>query len=108
MLEYGQVVDGLKARAEKFQQEYNQKDYLSAMWTYNHALTIAVFMKLEEEDIKMLFGNRAYIDEQTEEVCEGLFPESQVERARLWCIRNDKTRQEVVDTRYTRLPGTKK
>lgn len=108
MLEYGQVVDGLKARAEKFQKEYNQQDYLSAMWTYNHALAIAVFMKLEEEDIKMLFGNRAYIDEQTEEVYEGLFPESQVERARLWCIRNNKTRQEVVDTRYTRLPKAKK
>lgn len=78
------------------------------MWTYNQALAIAVFMKIEEEDIKMLFGNRAYIDEQVEEVYEGLFPESQVERARLWCIRNNKTRQEVVETRYTRLPRAKK
>ena len=101
MLDHGQVMEGLRSKAEKFHEQYDQKDYLSAMWTYNEALVIAVFLKLNEEDMKEIFGNRSYVDEHKEERKEGLFQETQVEYARLWCIRNNKTRQEIVDTRLS-------
>ena len=108
MLEHGQVMEGLREKAKKFEKAYDAKDYLSAMWIYNEALNIAVFMELSEEDKQELFGDRQNVDEWKEEDEKGLFKESMVERARLWCIRNNKTRQEAVDTRYTRISTEKK
>lgn len=100
MLEYGQVIEGLKELAEQFKEQYDRKDYLAAMWTCNYASKITVFMKIEEEDIKLLFGNRSYRESDKEELYEGLFPEAKVLYASWWCITNDKTRQEVVDDEY--------
>lgn len=100
MLEYGQVVDGLKELAEQFKEQYAQKDYLAATWTYNYASKITTFIKLSEEDIKLLFGNRSYRESETEELYDGLFPEQLVLSAGWWCIQNKKTRQEIVDDTY--------
>ncbi len=99
MLNHGQVMDGLRRKAERFREAYKSKDYLTAMWIYNEVLDIAVFMQLDELDKQELFGKRG---EDAENEIQGLFAEAMVERSRLWCIRNDKTRQDVVDTRYIR------
>ncbi|MBE5877084.1 MAG: hypothetical protein E7290_09405 [Lachnospiraceae bacterium] len=98
MLNHDEIMDGLRKKAERFQEAYRKKEYLSAMWIYNEALHIAVFMSLTEEDMKELFGNRSYIEDNREELKDGLFKEEHVECARLWCIRNNCTRQQVTDT----------
>lgn len=97
MRNYDEVMDGLRQKAQKFQKEYDEKNYLAAMWTYNDALTIAVFVGLENKEYEELFGERED-DKMYKE--GGLFKEEYVERARLWCIRNNMTRQQVVETGY--------
>ena len=98
MLNHDEIMEGLRKKAERFQEVYKARDYLSAMWIYNDAMHIAVFMSLTEEDMNELFGTRSYITDTKEELQDGLFKEEYVERSRLWCIRNNHTRQQVADT----------
>ena len=100
MLDHGQIMEGLREEAERFRDVYKRKEYLKAMWIYNNASAIAVFLRLPEEDMAELFGNRPYRTNEKEEIIDGLFKEEYCNKAMLWCIKNKCTRQEVVDSSY--------
>lgn len=60
---------------------------------YNDAVTLSVFVDLSKSDKIRLFGNRAY-KEDYEELEDGLFQESAVDRACLECILAKQTEDE--------------
>lgn len=90
---YG-VRQKLYEQAELFRLYCRNKDWPKAKLCYLRARTVAVFMELPEPDMIELFGNRAYKDDR-EELQDGLFPESMVEKASWECIRRNMTYDEL-------------
>lgn len=94
MLNERQTRNKLHESAERFTQLCRNRNWAAAKYTYFRARTVAVFLELPEEDMIELFGNRAYKDDR-EELQDGLFPESMVEKASLECIRMNVTYDEL-------------
>lgn len=94
MLNERQVRNKLYESAERFIQLCRNKNWAAAKFTYLRAQAVAVFMELPEADMIELFGNRAY-KEDREELKDGLFPESMVEKASWECIRRNTTYDEL-------------
>lgn len=103
MIREADVKKKLYELADLFQHYYMNKEYAAAKMTYFRAQTVAVFMELSEDELAELFGNRAYKDDR-EELRDGLFKESQVEKASWECIRVNQTYDELHikprDSRY--------
>ncbi len=91
MLSSEQIREKIFSRAEDFRECARQKDWSGAKYAYFSASTIAVFMELSEADMAILFGNRAYREDEREAVEAGLFDEDTVIRAYDECIRANRT-----------------
>lgn len=94
MLNERQIMNKLYESAERFMQHCRSRNWAAAKYTYFRARTVAVFLELPEVNMIELFGNRAYKDDR-EELQDGLFPESMVEKASLECIRMNVTYDEL-------------
>lgn len=68
----------------------DQKDYPRAKHCYDTAVTISVFLELDEEKQLELFGERG---ERGAIIRQGLFPEESVQKAYRECIRKNLTRE---------------
>lgn len=80
--------------ADYFKHYYQKKDWHRAKASYLTASTVAVFVQMSDEEKAELFGNRPYKDDR-EELIDGLFPERQVERVYLECIKRNDTYENL-------------
>ena len=90
MLTADQIREKIFCRAEDFRQYIVDKQWSQAKYAYDSASAMAVFMELPEEDMAVLFGNRAYKDDD-DPIEQGLFDEESVQRAYDECIRRNLT-----------------
>lgn len=97
MLENNQVFPKLCGLSETFKTHMKNKQYPQAKYCYDQAVTIAVFMKLSEKEKITLFGERG---ERGEIIVEGLFPEKEVQKAYIECIKRG---QAYEDKKYEPL-----
>ena len=91
MLTAEQIREKIFRSAEEFKQHYRQKQWSRAKHAYDRASAMAVFMELPESDLAVLFGNRAYREDDRESVEKGLFDEELVIRAYDECCRMNRT-----------------
>ncbi len=91
MLSAEQIREKIFGRAEDFREYIRQKNWSAAKYAYFSASTMAVFMELSETDMTVLFGNRAYREDDREPIEAGLFDEDSVIRAYDECIRANRT-----------------
>ncbi len=91
MLSAEQIREKIFSRAEIFREYVRQKNWSSAKYAYFSASTMAVFMELNESDMAILFGNRAYREDDRDPVEGGLFDEDSVIRAFDECIKANRT-----------------
>lgn len=85
------VMDKLCNLGEKFNRLYDNGEYARAMFAYDTASSVAVFMEMDTETVNFFFGT-ANTDETDE---KGLFNRDRVRYASLKCIRQDKPRPYV-------------
>lgn len=90
MLTAEQIREKIFRSAEDFKQYITEKKWSQAKYAYDRASAMAVFMELPESDMAVLFGNRAYKDDD-DPIERGLFDEEQVQRAYDECIRRNQT-----------------
>lgn len=91
MLTAEQIRDKIYRRAEEFQRYIADKKWSNAKYAYSSASAMAVFMELGESDMAVLFGNRAYREDDKDPVERGLFDEDLVYKAYMECIRQNTT-----------------
>lgn len=91
MLSAEQIREKIFSRAEDFREYARQKNWSGAKYAYFSASTMAVFMELSEVDMAILFGNRAYREDDRDPVEAGIFDEDTVIRAYDECIRANRT-----------------
>lgn len=91
MLTAEQIRDKIFRRAEEFKGYVSRKEWSRAKHAYDSASSMAVFMELPESDMAVLFGNRAYRENDEEPVERGLFDEEIVQKAYDECIRANRT-----------------
>lgn len=91
MLTAEQIREKIFRRAEEFKEYAMQKEWSRAKYAYDSASRMAVFMELPESDLAMLFGNRAYREDDREPVERGMFDEELVIRAYDECIKQNRT-----------------
>lgn len=91
MLTAEQIREKIFTRAEDFRQYFKDKKWSQAKYAYDSASRMAVFMELPEADMAVLFGNRAYREDDREQIVNGLFNEEAVIRAYDECIRENRT-----------------
>ena len=91
MLTAEQIREKIFHRAEDFREYVRQKNWSGAKYAYFSASTMAVFMELPESDLAILFGNRAYREDDSEPVLDGMFDEATVSKAYDECIRANRT-----------------
>lgn len=68
---------------EQFHEQYQNKEWAAAKYTYDTAVRVALFMELPEEERDRLFGSRQGYPEH---VIEGMFPEQMVDKVYLECV----------------------
>lgn len=90
MLTAEQIREKIFRRADEFKEHARQKEWSRAKYAYDSASTMAVFMELPESDLAVLFGNRAY-KEDDDPMERGLFDEELVHRAYWECILANQT-----------------
>lgn len=91
MLTAEQIREKIFLRAEEFRHCAREKKWSSAKYAYDSASRMAVFMELPESDMAALFGNRAYREDDSEPVVDGIFDEATVIKAYDECIKRNKT-----------------
>lgn len=91
MLTAEQIREKIFLKAEEFKSYAIEKKWSSAKYAYDSASRMAVFMELPESDLVALFGNRAYREDDSEPVVDGIFDETTVIRAYDECIKENKT-----------------
>lgn len=91
MLSAEQIREKIFSRAEIFREYARQRNWSGAKYAYFSASTMAVFMELDEVDMAILFGNRAYREDDREPIEAGLFDENTVIRAYDECIKANRT-----------------
>lgn len=91
MLTAEQIREKIFRSAEEFEQHCRQKQWSRAKHVYDRASAMAVFMELPESDLAVLFGNRAYREDDREPVERGLFDEALASRAYDECIKRNQT-----------------
>lgn len=72
-----EMINRLYEIAEQFNKYANRGDWLSAKWCYDKASILTVELGIADEIKFKLFGNRAYVDREEDEV-DGLFSEEKV------------------------------
>lgn len=90
MLEGKEILDKLCLLAGEFSVHMRNREYYRAKHCYDTAVTVAVFLEMEEETKMELFGERG---ERGAVVRKGLFPEDQVIKAYGECIKRSQTRE---------------
>lgn len=90
MLKEKQLMDKLYELPVNFKFYMEKKDYPRAKSCYDTARTIALFLELDEKQLKELFGERG---ERGIIIQQGLFPEESVQRAYIECIRRNQTNE---------------
>lgn len=88
MLDNNQIIPKLHDLSELFKTHIKNKQFPEAKYCYDEAVTVAVFMELDEEEKIMLFGERG---ERGVLIAEGLFPEKEVQKAYIECIKRGQT-----------------
>lgn len=88
MIDNKAFMDKLYKLPETFLYKMKSKDYSEAKACYDTARTVAVFAELDETVKTELFGERG---EHGVIIKRGLFPEEQVQRAYLECIKRNET-----------------
>lgn len=88
MLDNKTFMDKLYKLPETFLCKMKSKDYSGAKHCYDTARTVAVFAELDASVKTELFGERG---EHGAIIKQGLFPEEQVQRAYLECIKRNET-----------------
>lgn len=91
MLTAEQIREKIFRRAEEFRHCAREKKWSSAKYAYDSASRMAVFMELPESDMAALFGNRAYREDDSEPVVDGIFDEATVAKAYDECIKENRT-----------------
>lgn len=99
MLSCNEMLGKLYELPQSFRTNMENKDYPGAKNCYDVARTVAVFMRLDEERMNELFGERG---ERGEIIRTGLFPEEKVQRAYLECIKSNMTHEAQ---KYPGIPG---
>lgn len=103
MLTNDQIKAKIYAQGHKFENAVRERKWAQAKYAYHVATILAVFVELEEFDMIQLFGSRAYTEEDPPR--EGLFRDTDVQRAYLECIRAN---QNYETMSYPGAPGAKK
>ena len=88
MLDQKRIMDKLFELPDLFKAHMKNKAYSQAKACYDKAVTVAVFLELEEKEMHQLFGERG---DRGVFIIEGLFNEEQVQRAYLECIKKGET-----------------
>lgn len=88
MLDSAALIEKLYELPQIFNVSMMNKDYPSAKRCYDTARTVALFMNLDEERMRELFGERG---ERGAIIQAGLFSEEKVQKAYLECIKKDMT-----------------
>ncbi len=86
-----EIRDGLYDLADRFRIAMKHKDYAKAKHLYDTALTVAVYVDLDETIRTKLFGSR-----RTEPETEGLFRERDVQKAVYECCIKRKAEEKAV------------
>ena len=77
------LVAKLYRMPEQFKEQYRNKEWAAAKYTYDTAVRVALFMELQEEERNKLCGSRQGYPEY---VIQGLFPEQMVDKVYLECV----------------------
>jgi hypothetical protein len=93
-----QTMDKLHEMSQRFKFHMERKEYCRAKALYDAARTAAVFMELGEVQMIELFGERG---ERGEVISVGLFPEVDVQKAYIECIKHNQTSE---NKRYPGMP----
>lgn len=91
MLDNKAILDKLYSLPLLFKAYMERKDYAHAKNCYDTARTVAVFIDLDEQGIKELFGKRG---ERGEIITQGLFSEECVQLAYWKCIQRNETHEK--------------
>jgi len=91
MMDSKKMMDKLYALPEQFEYYMSHKEYFRAKHCYDTAVTVAVFLELDDIQMKELFGERG---ERGVIIRRGLFPEENVQRAYLECIKRNMARED--------------
>lgn len=90
MLSSEEILKKLYAMSSQFLTDVYTKKYTKAVYEYEAARNIALFMELSEEQIIELFGTR-----QTDEPIRGLYDEELAIKAQWECVIRNQTLQEI-------------
>ncbi|MCM1264483.1 MAG: hypothetical protein NC313_17360 [Butyrivibrio sp.] len=99
MLNTKEIIDKLYVLPEQFHRDMQEKNYIGAKHCYDTAREVAVFLNLDAGMMLELFGERG---ERGAVIRKGLFPEEQVQKAYLECIKINATNE---NKRYPGIPG---
>lgn len=76
------LIAKLYRQPDIFRDQYYQKDWAAAKYTYDTAVRVALFLELPEDERNKLFGSSQGYPEN---VIEGLFPAGMVDKVYLEC-----------------------
>lgn len=102
MLDNKSLMEKLYGLPRLFQENMRSKDYVGAKSCYDIARTVAVFLNLDKEHMKELFGERG---ERGEIIRVGLFPEEKVQKAYFECIKMNTTHEA---RKYPGIPSERR
>lgn len=91
MLDSKGIMEKLYMLPGLFKAYMDRRDYAGAKHCYDTAVTVAVFMDLDEKSMTELFGGRG---ERGQITRQGLFPEESVQAAYWKCIQRNETREK--------------
>lgn len=91
MLAEKEVKEKLQMYADKFKTHFRNKEYHRAKRLYDSAVTVSVFLEMEEEFNKELFGERG---ERGAVIKQGQFREEDVIKTYEECIKEGKTSEK--------------
>ncbi len=90
MIDGKTLMDKLYSLPEQFKYHMSCKEYARAKYCYDTAVTVSVFLELDNSYMRELFGERG---ERGVIIQKGLFPEEVVQKAYLECIKNNEVRE---------------
>lgn len=90
MIDGKALMDKLYLLPEQFKYHMSCKEYARAKHCYDTAVTVSVFLELDDSHMQELFGERG---ERGVIFRRGLFPEEAVQRAYLECIKINEVRE---------------
>ena len=90
MLKEKEIWDKLYNLPVMFRWHMSRKEYPRAKAGYDTARTVSVFLEIDEHGMQELFGERG---ERGAIISQGLFPEEQVQKAYLECIKANQTNE---------------